>query len=63
MPSLSKSELFAIQTLLKDEENLVFRFSSCARNADDPQLRSLFEQIAAKHRSHWNTLSKLLGME
>ena len=63
MSSLSKQELYAVQALLQEEEKLIFSFSSCARDADDPQLRSLFEQIAAKHRLHWNTLSKLLGMK
>jgi len=63
LSSLSKPELSAVRTLLQEEENLIFRFSACARDADDPQLRSLFEQIAARHRLHWNTLTKLLGMK
>ncbi len=62
MPNLTIPELLAIHQQLQEEENLIFQFTAYARNAGDPQLRTLFEQIAARHRSHWSTLCGLLGM-
>lgn len=61
MSSLSKAELEAIREQLEKEEALIFQFTAFAGDANDPQLRTLFEQIAAKHRIHWNTLCKLLN--
>lgn len=63
MSNLTQPELAAIQGQLQNEQQLILRFTACARDAGDPQLRTLYEQIAARHRSHWNTLCKLLGME
>lgn len=63
MPNLTKPELNAIREQLQRERALISRFTSSARDAEDPQLRTLYEQIAARHQSHWNTLCGLLGME
>ena len=56
MPNLTKPELNAIREQLQRERALISRFTSNARDAEDPQLRTLYEQIAARHQSHWNTL-------
>lgn len=61
MPNLSRDEVSAIHTQLINENKLICQFTSCARTAADPQLRALFEQIAACHRVHWDTLTNLLG--
>ena len=43
------------------EENLIRQFTACAHTAQDPQLRTFFEQIAARHRLHWDSLAALLN--
>ena len=63
MPNLTKPELNAIREQLQREKALISRFTASAKEAEDPQLRTLYEQIAARHQSHWNTLCGLLGME
>ena len=61
MPHLTKQELESIRVLLMDEENLICHFTSCAHSAQDPQLRAFLEQIAARHRVHWELLAALLN--
>lgn len=63
MPALSKEELSAVRIQLENESRLIGQFTVCAHTAADPQLRTFFEQIAARHRVHWDTLTKLLSME
>lgn len=63
MPGLSREELAAIRCQLENEQRMIRQFTVCARTAGDPQLRTIFEQIAARHRLHWETLVKLLGMD
>lgn len=61
MAQLTKQELNAVRVLLMDEENLIRQFTACAHTAQDPQLRTFFEQIAARHRLHWDSLAELLN--
>ena len=63
MPSLSTEELAAVRRQLENEQKLIRQFTVCARTAGDPQLRTAFEQICARHRLHWETLVQLLGTD
>lgn len=63
LPRLSTEELTAIRRQLENEQKLIEQFTICARTAGDPQLRTAFEQISARHHLHWETLVKLLGMD
>lgn len=63
LADFSREELSAIQNQLENEKKLIQQFTVCAYDADDPQLRTLFEQIAARHRLHWEALAKLVDEE
>ena len=43
------------------ECSLVKKYQMYAQNCTDPQLRTKCEEIAAKHRNHYQTLLGLLG--
>jgi len=60
VPQITKNELESIRNQLISEENLIRQFSACAHMASDPQLRTFFEQIAARHTLHRDTLEALL---
>ena len=60
MSLLTVQELDAIRAQLQIEENLIRQLTAGAHTARDPQRRGLFQQIAARHRLHWEQLETLL---
>ena len=58
MTSLTEKELSSLEDLLAAEEILVRKYQTYASMATDPQIRSKFQQYAAKHRNHY---TRLLG--
>ncbi|HHZ02268.1 MAG TPA: spore coat protein [Tissierellia bacterium] len=50
--------------LLEDQKNqeqlCVQKYSSYAKLASDPQLKSIFQQLAQKEQEHYNTIDQLL---
>ena len=58
---LTTKELTAIEDQLGVEQNMVKKFSMYATMTTDPQLKTKFEQNAAKHQNHYNKLLQQLG--
>ena len=61
MPNLSAKELDAIKDLLTSEQTVIQKCKSYAMATPQPQLKAKYEQIAAKHQSHYNRLYSQLG--
>ena len=53
---LTQKELFAIEDALGHEALLVKKFRSYASTAQDPAIKSQAEQIAERHKQHFDTL-------
>ncbi len=58
---MTTKELTAIEEQLKLEQLLIQKFKMYAQMTQDQQLRTVCEQIAAKHEIHKNKLINLLG--
>ena len=58
---MTAKELDAIQDQLQMEQTLVKKYQTYARSCADPQLRSKWEETAAKHLGHCQALLGLLG--
>ena len=56
MPNLTQKELTALEDSLKEEELLVKKFRSYASTAQDPQIKNAAEQLADRHKQHYETL-------
>lgn len=61
MPQMTTKELSAIGDQLGMEHSLIQKYQMYAQSCTDPQLRTKCEEIAAKHRNHYQTLLGLLG--
>ncbi len=61
MSQLTSKELTLIGEQLSAEQLLITKFNQYAKEADDPQIKSKFEQIAAKHQGHYNKLLSYLS--
>lgn len=61
MPELTSKELDAICDQLSAEELLVKKYQLFAQVAEDPQLKTKCEQIAAKHQNHFDRLLNQLN--
>ena len=59
--NLTTKELTAIEEQLGQEQLLIQKFKMYAQMTQDQQLRSSFEQIAAKHQIHKDKLLNLLN--
>ena len=59
--SLTSKELSAIESQLAAERTLAKKFALYAQMTDDPQLRTQFEQNAARHQTHYDRLLSQLG--
>jgi len=55
MPLTSK-ELTAIEDAMSHEQLLVKKFRNFAANAQDPQIKQQAEQLADRHKQHFETL-------
>ena len=58
---LTTKELSAIEEQLIQEKLAVEKFKMFSETAQDPQLRSACQKIAAKHETHKNKLMDLLS--
>ena len=56
MPVITSKELGTIQDQLNLERNLVNKYTEYAESTNDTVLKQKYEQIAAKHESHYETL-------
>lgn len=56
MAQITEKELGTIKDRLGDEENLVAKFKLYASMTADAELKSSFEQMAAIHQRHYDTL-------
>lgn len=56
MASLTSEELKALEDQLNCEQLLIKKYKSYAASASDPQIRTTCEQLAAQHRTHFDTL-------
>ena len=54
--ALTQKELGAIEQALNHESQLVKKFRSFASMAQDPQIKQQAEQIADRHKQHFDTL-------
>ncbi len=61
MAELTRTELSAICSLLRTEQTLAARYQTDAENCEDPQLRTVCEETAARHRNHFEALLQLLS--
>jgi len=56
MPNLTQKELTALEESLGSEQLLVKKFRAYAQQAQDPQIRDSAEQMAGRHKQHYDTL-------
>jgi hypothetical protein len=56
MPNLTQKELAALEDSLGEEELLVKKFRSYASKAQDPQIKKAADQLANRHKQHFETL-------
>ncbi|MCL2299154.1 MAG: spore coat protein [Firmicutes bacterium] len=56
MPNLTQKELTALEEALGAEQLLVKKFRTYAQQAQDPQIRDSAEQMAGRHKQHYDTL-------
>jgi len=56
MQNLTSKELTAIEDALTHESQLIKKFRSYASTAQDPAIKDQAEQIADRHKRHFDTL-------
>ena len=56
MPVITSKELGTIQDQLNLERNLVNKYTEYAESTNDTVLKQKYQQIAAKHESHYQSL-------
>ncbi|MDR2525900.1 MAG: spore coat protein [Oscillospiraceae bacterium] len=56
MAQLTQKELFALDDLLNTEQILLKKFRNYAGGAQDAQIKTTCEQLANRHRQHYDTL-------
>lgn len=56
MKQITEKELAGLSELLNEEELLVHKFNVLAAQCEDAEVKAKFEDIAAKHQSHYNAL-------
>ncbi len=56
MAQLTEKELTALEDQLNCEQLLVKKYKSYANMTADPQIKTTCEQLAAKHKTHYDTL-------
>jgi len=60
MATITTKELSGLDDILNQEHNLIQKFHHYAAGTDDVKLKKQFEQIAAKHQKHFDTIMALL---
>ena len=61
MANLTSKELSAIEDTLSVEQNLIKKYGMYAQQSTDKCIQDKCEQIAQKHRTHYNTLMSHLS--
>ena len=61
MANLTDAELAAVRDALQAENRLIEKYKSFAEVTDDPTVRGLCEQIAAQHKTHYDTIFGVLS--
>lgn len=56
MANLTTAELKGIEDALSAEKLLILKYKSFAQMTADPTIRGMCEQIAAQHKTHYDTL-------
>lgn len=56
MAELTTQELHVLKDQLQIEQILVKKFKSYASMTEDPQIKTVCEQIAAQHKCHYDIL-------
>lgn len=56
MSNITAEELHALEDQLNSEQLLIKKFKSYATMTTDPQIKSTCENIAAQHKTHYDTL-------
>ena len=56
MANLTSKELSAIEDQLNCEQMLIKKFKAYAETATDPQIKTTCENMAARHKTHFDTL-------
>ena len=56
MPNLTQKELMALENSLNEEQLLVKKFRNYAMTAQDQQIKNAAEQLADRHKQHYETL-------
>jgi len=59
--NLSKKENMLLQDQKKHEELCVQKYQNYAQQAQDPQLKQLFDSLAQQEQQHLNTVNQLLS--
>ena len=58
---LSQKERMLLEDQKSHEEICIKKYSNYAQQAQDPQLKQLFNSYAAQEQTHYNTLTQLLS--
>jgi len=56
MPNLTQKELTSLEEALGTEQLLVKKFRAYAQQAKDPEISDSAEQMAERHKQHYDTL-------
>ncbi len=57
---ITVKELNGIKSLLKTQDNLIFRFEQFSKQIKEPQLKSEFQKLYSSAQSHKNKLLSAL---
>ncbi len=60
MANLSAKELSMINDSLSDEELLVKKYKMLAEHSEDSETKKKFQEISARHQSHFDKIYSLL---
>jgi rubrerythrin len=58
--NLSQKEKFLLQDQLSHEELCIQKYNNYAAQAQDPELKQLFQNYAKKEQEHYNTIQQML---
>lgn len=61
MQNITSKELSAIEDQLNYEQLLIKKYKNYANMCQDPQLKTTCGQLAAQHKTHYDTIMTYLG--
>ncbi len=62
MQNITAKELSAIEDQLNYEQLLIKKYKNYAQMCQDAQLKTTCEQLAAQHKTHYDTIMNYLSM-